>query len=352
MDTTVEEHSTEIFAGDRPGYPGNLRRYWHPIALSENVTRQPQRFVLLEEPLVAYRVGDQPVVFKDLCIHRGTALSLGSVTEEGHLQCPYHGWQYDSTGACVRIPAKEEGLPIPRKANAIVYRAEEKYGVVWVALDDPLFPIPPFPMNEYGDPKWKTFFAFVQTWQSSAGRVLENFCDWSHIPFVHEGLLGTPEIARPALEPSEIWEKETEYGYSLGYSYEQIDQSQLFGKGVSSIRREFVIYLPFTVHLYKYQPDRQHKLLASLIVSPISPKESALYSWCSRDYDLDTADQVYLEYEEAVFAQDQRIVESQRPEEIPTDLKEELHIKVPDAFSVEYRRVLQRIEEVTPFLPY
>jgi hypothetical protein len=40
-------------------------------------------------------------------------------------------------------------------------------------------------------------------------------------------------------------------------------------------------------------------------------------------------------------------VQSQRPEQIPVDLKEELHVKVPDAFSIEYRRVLQKIGEIT-----
>ena len=47
----------------------------------------------------------------------------------------------------------------------------------------------------------------------------------------------------------------------------------------------------------------------------------------------------------------QGIVESQRPEEIPTDLKDELHLKVPDASGIAYRRVLGRIDQVTPFGP-
>ena len=40
------------------------------------------------------------------------------------------------------------------------------------------------------------------------------------------------------------------------------------------------------------------------------------------------------------MGQDQVIVESQRPEEIPTDLREELHLKVPDASGIAYRRLL------------
>ncbi|MDQ3914737.1 MAG: aromatic ring-hydroxylating dioxygenase subunit alpha [Actinomycetota bacterium] len=331
---------------------GKLRQYWHPVALSDEITEQPRRFVLLAEPLVLYRVNGKVACFKDLCIHRGAALSLGKVTPNGTLQCPYHGWEYDTTGACVKIPAKGDNTTIPRKAHAIAYRAEEQYGAVWVALDDPIYPIPPFPHGEYDDPGWHAFLAFSPTWKTSAGRVMENFCDWSHIPFVHEGTLGRPDIPRPAEDPTPVWEHAGEEGYSLGYAYEQIDQSQLVGQGGKlSIRREFVVYLPFTTHIYKINPDGK-RLLLTLIVSPTTPKESRLFYWICRDYLFDTPDEDFRQTHEEVFAEDQVVVESQRPEEIPVDLKEELHIKLPDAFSIEYRRVLQRIAESAEFLPY
>ena len=41
-----------------------------------------------------------------------------------------------------------------------------------------------------------------------------------------------------------------------------------------------------------------------------------------------------------ILDQDQTIVERQRPEELPLDLREELHIKGPDAIALEYRRFL------------
>jgi len=45
-----------------------------------------------------------------------------------------------------------------------------------------------------------------------------------------------------------------------------------------------------------------------------------------------------------VMGQDKAVVESVRPEEIPVDLREELHIKVPDAAGLILRRILGRIE--------
>ena len=94
----------------------SLRNYWHPIALSGEVTGTPTAFRLLGEQLVAFRDGDSVSVFKDLCIHRGAAFSAGGTVTNGRLVCPYHGWAYDRSGACVHIPSLPEGAAIPDKA--------------------------------------------------------------------------------------------------------------------------------------------------------------------------------------------------------------------------------------------
>jgi phenylpropionate dioxygenase-like ring-hydroxylating dioxygenase large terminal subunit len=70
----------------------SMGSYWHPIAQAAEVVEQPRRFMLLGEPLVAFRDQQGVAVFKDLCIHRGTALSLGYITD-GRLTCLYHGWE-------------------------------------------------------------------------------------------------------------------------------------------------------------------------------------------------------------------------------------------------------------------
>ena len=83
---------------------------------------------------------------QDLCIHRGTALSLGSL-EDDCLACAYHAWHYDAEGACVKIPQQADAR-IPPKARIPCYRALECYGIIWVALRDPIFPLPELPELE------------------------------------------------------------------------------------------------------------------------------------------------------------------------------------------------------------
>ena len=56
-----------------------LANYWHPIAPAAEIADEPRAYTLLGEDLVAYRAPVGVVVSQDLCVHRGTALSLGRV---------------------------------------------------------------------------------------------------------------------------------------------------------------------------------------------------------------------------------------------------------------------------------
>lgn len=316
---------------------GKLSQFFHPVARSEDVTREPRGVTLLDERLVLWRDHDgRPVAFKDVCIHRGTALSLGEVTEKGFLRCAYHGWEYAPSGACVRIPSLPDGSPIPPKARAVTLHTEERYGVVWVAIEDPVAPVPGFPNDEWDDPRWRGILGFVQTWESSAGRILENFCDWAHLPWVHENKLGTRD--RAEVKPYDV--RETDRGLA-----HTIEQDEPLGPGdlysTQLTRNVFDVYLPFTVHLNRQEPDKGHETMLSMSVAPLSPTCSTLYLWITRNHTQDPeADDAFRGFSLDIFAQDRRVVESQRPEEIPLDLRQEVHLKVPDAWSRTYRRLL------------
>lgn len=68
------------------------------------------------------------------CPHRGMNLAYGFVREQ-HLACAYHGWQYDSVGQCVHIPAHPQ-LPPARSICATVYGCVEVGGVVFVRAEN------------------------------------------------------------------------------------------------------------------------------------------------------------------------------------------------------------------------
>ena len=118
------------------------RACWHPVAFASEVTDRPAHADLLGEPLVIWRgAGGAPRVMSDLCVHRGTALSLGWVKGD-ELVCAYHGWRYGADGRCVAIPQKEDPAAAPAKARVQAFRAQERYGLIWVALEGPRWPLP------------------------------------------------------------------------------------------------------------------------------------------------------------------------------------------------------------------
>jgi len=79
---------------------------WWPIAHGSEIGRHPQRIVLGGRALAVYRDGAGEVrAVDDVCPHRRMPLSLGRITEDGQLQCAYHGWCFDgATGQCSKIP--------------------------------------------------------------------------------------------------------------------------------------------------------------------------------------------------------------------------------------------------------
>jgi phenylpropionate dioxygenase-like ring-hydroxylating dioxygenase large terminal subunit len=323
----------------------SLAHHWHAVARSSDVGRQPCALNLLGVPLVAFRDEDGPAVFKDLCIHRGTALSLGFV-EEGLLHCGYHGWAYDRSGVCKLIPSLAPGSAIPSKARAIAYQAIDRYGLLWVALDDPVAPLPGFPGGEDTDPNYRTFLSHEYEWATSAGRAVENFMDPSHFAFVHEGVLGS----RDNTETPPHTVLETEWG--VHYRLVNQEPATLHSAEGEEVTWEYYLYPPFTIHLSKTTTSDQRRTLISMTASPIEAKRTKLFLWISRNYDLDPAlDQGFVEFTHGIMEQDRRIVESQRPEEIPVDLREEMHLKVPDASGIAYRKLLGRFQDATPFLP-
>src|SRR5581483_10179825 len=80
---------------------------WYAAAFADEVGRAPLARVLLGEPVVLYRREDGvPVALEDRCCHRRAPLSKGKVIGD-RLQCGYHGFTVDGSGACVAIPGQD-----------------------------------------------------------------------------------------------------------------------------------------------------------------------------------------------------------------------------------------------------
>jgi vanillate O-demethylase monooxygenase subunit len=316
-----------------------LRACWHPVAYAADVTRAPHATTLLGEPLVLWRDARGTLrAFGDVCVHRGTALSLGCV-EGDEIVCAYHGWRYRGDGACTAIPQLADPARVPARARAVVYPVLERYGIVWAALETPARPLPEVP--ELDDPRWRAVRTGPFAWACDASRQVENFTDFGHFPFVHTGLLGDP--SRAVVAPYEV----SVDGPVLRYAYGRPDapnteQFPVFAaeeRKDSTRRTRYALHLPFTIveHIDWGGADGLVYFFAS---QPVAQDRCIGYCIVARNYNLEQPDEVIQAFERTIFGQDQRVVESQRPDRVPFDLAAELHLTF-DAVAVAYRRAMR-----------
>ena len=310
-----------------------LRACWHPVAYADSVGA-PCATTLLGEPLVLWRDRRGSVhAFRDVCVHRGTALSLGRV-EGDEIVCAYHGWRYGGDGACTTIPQLADPTRVPARARAVAYAVCERYGIVWVALDPPARPIPEVP--ELADAAWRVVRTGPFAWACDASRQVENFTDFGHFAFVHPGLLGDP--AQPVVEPHDV----TVDGAVLRYAYGRPDTANTITtdeRKDATRRTRYAVHLPYTLveHIDWGGADGLVYFFAS---QPVADDRCIGYCLVARNYSLEQPDTVIQAFERTIFGQDQRVVESQRPERVPFDLAAELHLTF-DAVAVAYRRAMR-----------
>ena len=161
-----------MLRNDSPG----LRRAWHPVLQSAELGDGPARVELLGEAYVVCRIDGEIVAFADRCPHRNARLSDGTIVDN-HLQCPYHGWEFDGTGTCAFIPALGADATVPPTSRLAPARVQVAYGLVWIAPDEPVCGI--LHIAEFNDPSLQAYSETYQ--QQNFGRQL--FQTGTLVPF-------------------------------------------------------------------------------------------------------------------------------------------------------------------------
>lgn len=302
---------------------------WHPVATVEELEAKNLLAArLLGEDLVIWRANGRSLAWQDLCIHRGTRLSMGAITGNT-LMCPYHGWIYDETGQCIRIPAHPDQTP-PTKARVKSYLAQERYNLVWVSLGQPAHDIPPLP--EWEDDSYRKILCGPYDFKAAGPRAIENFLDVAHFPYVHAGFLGDPQ--HPEIEEYEA-RVEPEGVVAEGISVWQPNPD---GSGHGAkVSYTYRVFRPLTAYFIKTSAGPS--FAAYFTISPVEELVSRGWMWLAMNYGYDTPAEEIRAFETEVTAQDIPIVESQRPELLPLDLQAELHLR-SDRTAIAYRKWL------------
>jgi len=306
---------------------------WHPVANIQQLQDKKLMSVrLLGEDVLVWSSQGRIYAWQDLCIHRGTKLSLGEIVDGDKVQCPYHGWTYNTEGRCVDIPAHPEQTP-PEKAVVKAYQAQEKYGFVWVSLGKPEHDIAPFP--EWDNDEYRKILCGPYTMDACGTRIVENFLDIGHFPFVHEGILGVKE--RPEIEDYES-EITPEGVLSKGVKVYQPDP---YGTGQGdTVAYTYRAIRPLTAYLLKESQGPSFSIL--LTITPHETVGSTAWMWMAMNYGHDLPEHELVAWQDEIFEQDRPIVESQRPELLPLDLQAELHLN-SDRTAISYRKWLNEM---------
>lgn len=172
--------------------PGRFGRGWYVVMLSQELAIGEIRPLhYFDRELVIYRGEDgRAAVLDAYCPHLGTHLAAnGAVVIDDTLRCPFHGWRFDGSGACVDIPYAKK---IPERAKHALgsWPVVEKSGFIalWYdpdGLGEPSWELPDVPAwgtDACGD--WRFKRRRVKT---QGQEIVENIVDNAHFAFVHGG---------------------------------------------------------------------------------------------------------------------------------------------------------------------
>jgi nitrite reductase/ring-hydroxylating ferredoxin subunit len=117
---------------------------WWPVALSADLGDKPVAVRLCDVNLALYRddSGTARAVL-DRCPHRRMPLSLGRITDDGLIQCGYHGWSFNGTGSCERIPNFRPGERPSGRITVDAFAVAERAGMILIhSGGDPTADVP------------------------------------------------------------------------------------------------------------------------------------------------------------------------------------------------------------------
>lgn len=201
--------------------------HWYAVARADEVQGQPQRVVVWHQAIVLFRNrAGQVQALEDRCPHRQVQLSHGKVVGD-HLECAYHGWQFDGAGRCVEVPYLAENQKLPN-CHLRSYPVREQDGFIWVFPGDPAQAAlkQPLDLSEWDHLNYIATVSVIEC-QAHYSFLMENLMDMYH-GHLHQDYQAW---ANPVLESIQEQEERVD-AYYQAQSYYRIDRiwsiSQLF----------------------------------------------------------------------------------------------------------------------------
>ncbi len=212
----------------------------------------------------------------------------------------------------------------------------ERYGHVWTTLGTPGRGL--FDMPEFDQPNRRLVTCGIVTVKTSPLRIMENFLDLAHFPYVHGGILGIEEHGEVEsykvehrLPEDEIWATECRFFQP---------QAALSADGGQVSEYMYRVPAPFITILYKTCPAVEGAWdLVGLFIQPLDEGCCDVHSFVLV-IDETSTDVDMLHFQQMIFLQDRSILENQVPARVPLEPGREYAVRA-DATSMAYRRWLR-----------
>ncbi len=215
-------------------------------------------------------------------------------------------------------------------------RVEERYGFIWTTFGAPDRGI--FALDEALEPDRRVITCGMVDVAASGLRLVENFLDMAHFPFVHTDILGAldrPEVeqyqAEIRADVDEVWATNCRFWQPLAAAA---------SKGGQMSHYVYRVATPFNVMLYKTCPEAPDRFDAiALFIQPVETDRSIAYPLMVL-IDSSSTDADIIMFQQKIFLQDRIILENQRPRRLPLDPRAEVPTRA-DLSSIAYRRWLK-----------
>lgn len=167
-----------------------LKNAWYVAAWGDEVGADaPHGIKVLGEHVCLYRDTKGAVIaVEDACPHRRLPMSKGRVQGDT-IECGYHGLTFNGSGQCVWAPG---GGRIPSGAKLRTYPVEERYGLIWIWMGNPVLADPAeiMEIEHWGDPAWGLNRGAAMELACNYLLMTDNLLDPSHVAWVHGSSFG------------------------------------------------------------------------------------------------------------------------------------------------------------------
>lgn len=318
---------------------------WYVVMDSSQVKKRPVGVTRMGEKLVFWRDNAGKVsCLRDRCVHRGVQLSAGKVMDNGHLQCPFHGFEYDTSGRVQVIPANGKNTPVPERFRIHSYPAHEAHGFIWIWWGErpPENLKPPRFFDDIDD--GFSYGKVYDPWNAHYSRVIENQLDVVHLPFVHYDTIGRGNrtlVDGPVVE----WVDDDKF---IFYTYNRVDDGTSPRKPeeiTPNPTRDFRLAFIFP-NLWQNYIRENLRVLAAFV--PVDETHTILYlrfyqSFLRTPLLRDVLNWLAMLFNLRIAHQDRRVVVTQQPK--LSSLKIGERLIQGDWPVVAYRRRRQQLIE-------